>query len=215
MKTPNKNHGRVSLVPFYMDNVADFTLTIQQLVPIPCIEKATIEDKELRVKLIDEEWKEYRSAQNDLDKLDALCDLMYVVVGTAITFTVKLSKTYYSNMPHHPNELDKALSHLIDELEAPFPCQKRLSALINSAIITIESVANHHDFDLFPDAFAAVHNNNMDKLWRILPDGGIHPTYKITKVGQDLHLVKNEAGKVIKPPGHTKVDLTPFLPTVV
>lgn len=44
----------------------------------------SIERMKLRNKLFDEELKEFLEAETDVEKLDAICDMYYIVIGTTL-----------------------------------------------------------------------------------------------------------------------------------
>ncbi len=176
--------------------------------------------KELRCNLITEEHKEYQEATTATDKLDALCDLIYVVVGTAITCNISVydyettkKKDKYSNPS--TMALSSVIPMLTHELSMPLPCPVRVRNNLNNALHKIEDVAALFGFRIH-EAFEAVHRNNMLKLWSQKPTGVIYKdnatpveyTCRITPKGW---LVTREDGKVLKPVDHRKVDLTSYV----
>jgi predicted HAD superfamily Cof-like phosphohydrolase len=48
----------------------------------------------LRIHLIDEELKEYMGAETEVDRMDALADLLYVVYGAGVVFGIDLDYEY-------------------------------------------------------------------------------------------------------------------------
>ena len=59
-------------------------------------------DRQLRIRLIKEELTEYEDAQNEVEVADALADLLYVVLGKAVTHGIDLdyvfAEVHRSNM---------------------------------------------------------------------------------------------------------------------
>ena len=45
---------------------------------------ANIERMKLRNRLFDEELKEFLEAETDIEKLDAICDMYYIAIGTTL-----------------------------------------------------------------------------------------------------------------------------------
>lgn len=161
---------------------------------------------ELRSRLIKEEAKEWQLAKSRIDRLDALCDLMYVILGTAVTYSTPL-------LSHSDWRLDYSVGYevrgITNDLDSSFPCQDMLKKSIGAASLKLVWLANKSDFD-FAGAFEAVHENNMKKLWPSMDWNG-WPNYVGKEVKPGLWLVKDLGGKVIKPPNHPKVDLTPYI----
>lgn len=165
---------------------------------------------ELRANLIEEEASEYLAATSPVEILDACCDMVYVLVGTAVI----------TNLPTRvkPKDfviLDPLLKPplvevptVIDELCLNIPCHMKLQANLNAALAEVAGIAiNVYHFN-FWRAFEAVHANNMSKLWGSYPQDP--ELVVIPKNG--AYLVKRKSdGKVIKPPGHQIVDLSPFV----
>lgn len=171
-------------------------------------EDAPCEAHKLRARLIKEEYDELLAAANRLDVLDAICDLIYVVAGTAVTYhigiapytstAVKLNKPTLDGLHHRTN-------YVLQELYSMFPCPKNTRHGLNDLLCFLDDLARNHAFRM-PEAFMAVHSNNMKKLWNEPA-----PAELITKRKGDKWLVRDSGGKIIKPPYHTKVDLTPYV----
>lgn len=191
----------------YANAVKEFMASFDQ----PCyghVDEAPIELHQLRANLISEELKEYYSAyERGTEELDALCDLHYVVVGTLLAYSMAV-KPYKSGQLVLPTWAKRTINArpVLNDLGSCFPCQNLLAAEGNLLIARIEDVAYMAGYDIL-GAFKAVHANNMAKLWPTVPDD---PTLTATKKPSGW-LVKRADGKVVKPPGHTKVDLTPFV----
>lgn len=164
----------------------------------------------LRYRLIDEEAKEYYAAVDLVDELDAICDLLYVIVGTNVTCNIPVVP-YTSGQLYRRDArkgtIFEQITPVLQELGSLFPCPRRTHEYTNKAIVRLLDVAAIRGFKL-RDAFRAVHDNNMAKLWPEHP--GADKGYIVKPKGNKF-LVKNQYGKVIKSPAHTKVDLTPFI----
>ena len=158
----------------------------------------------LRSKLITEEAKEFsRAKAYSTDELDAICDSLYVILGTNITMSVPLIEVKTkATAPFWPLVLE-----VTQDLDSRFPCMniqiKALGALAGYFI----SFAEDRGYKLLP-AFKAVHCANMGKLWTKPPEN----TDKLIVIKKgDLYLVKREDGKVVKPDTFVAPDLTEFL----
>jgi hypothetical protein len=163
---------------------------------------------ELRISLIEEEEKEYLAgiaANNRLEMLDGVCDLIYVIAGTAVVCGIK-PEPFTATEPSNLYTLERSIDALINELGTVVPCSKRVTRYSNDALQACDGRGIEHGFKL-RDAFDVVHANNMDKLWTEPPSDQsliVHPV-------RGKYLVKNKTGKVIKPPNHRKPDLFMFI----
>lgn len=175
----------------------------------PKTEAAPIDVVLLRSRLIKEESKEYHAApRGDIEELDGLIDLFYVVIGTSITFSVPFMVEPDIFTKHKEKYLlyDRVIP-VTQDLDSRFPCHKRQTIVLNDLIRLLIFVGRDVGYDLI-GAFDAVHENNMKKLWDIKPeDKSLIAVPKGAK-----WLVKDKGNKVIKSPSHTKVALTPFMP---
>ncbi len=137
----------------------------------------------LRLSLIQEEAAELLEAVTDVEELDALVDLAYVVYGTYL----------HMDIP----EVDP--EHLIYESEVT--AQEIFDAAMNIDAVTFDSdldevlalvttYAQKYDFE---GAFREVHRSNMSKL------------------GTDGKPVKRLDGKILKGPLYSPPNLTSFV----
>jgi predicted HAD superfamily Cof-like phosphohydrolase len=141
------------------------------------------ETYKLRVALIQEEAAELIVAVTDVEELDALVDLAYVLYGTYI----------------HMNVPDIDPEHLIYEREVT--PQEIFDAAMNIDAETFDSdldevlglVTTYAQKYNFEGAFKEVHRSNMSKL------------------GTDGKPVKRLDGKVLKGPLYTPPNLAPFV----
>jgi len=137
----------------------------------------------LRLSLIQEEAAELLDAVTDVEELDALVDLAYVLYGTYI----------------HMNVPDIDPEHLIYEREVT--PQEIFDAAMNIDAETFDSdldevlglVTTYAQKYNFEGAFKEVHRSNMSKL------------------GTDGKPVKRLDGKVLKGPLYTPPNLAPFV----
>lgn len=178
----------------------------------PCydrIEDVPISTIKLRARLIEEESAEYHKEPRGAEELDGICDLIYVVVGTALVGNVPIAD-YLSGQIYMPNsfkiQLFGPVKDLTQELWCLFPCPRRTKKAIDFLLSQLMDASNTRGYYLV-DAFNAVHKNNMAKLWA-LPS--VDPTHT-SKQKPKGYLVKDPHGKILKPKGHAKVNLNPFV----
>lgn len=163
----------------------------------------------LRAALIEEELKEYEKAleeKNRLEQLDGLVDIIYVVTGAAVICGIAVPPKHYDGSLAQQHEVGDC-DWVVEELRSETPCIKRLTPYVAWALYGLEHTGAREGFKI-PEAFNAVHKNNMAKLWDEKPKD---PELVYALRPYNKWLVKNKAGKVIKPPGHTKVDLRAFI----
>lgn len=156
----------------------------------------------LREALIAEEHKEFEDATELVDKLDALCDILYVVLGTAVAINARVLP-----LPIEEDRLKfSSINVLLDNLRARIPCIRRLSTCLSTTVKECHEIAKTLKLDL-NKAFEAVHKNNMGKLWKSRPSD----KELIVIPKGDRFLVKNKEGKVVKPMGHRPPKLEEFV----
>ena len=151
-----------------MDKVKEFMLINNQ-------KFNTFEDKELRIKLINEEIEELKEAINNSDKIeivDALCDILYVVYGTSLSFGYEnsitsksinlndtndlndLNDTNDTNDPNDPNSIYTEFEN--------FKCT--LSAVsLEKLTLYVYKFAHINNINI-DEAFKRVHESNMTKF---------------------------------------------------
>lgn len=173
---------------------------------------------ELRASLIEEELNEYTDALKRADKLemlDGLADLAYVIAGTLIVCNLGPIR-YTATKPINEYSVAPQANNIIDECYNAMPCHTRMSDYCNTALKRIDDIA-YKDFD-FSNAFKTVHENNMAKLWpeedwlKLRETQSPEELFGVRRANGQ-YLVRNRAGKVIKPLNHTKVNLTQYIKT--
>lgn len=117
----------------------------------------------LRYNLFKEELEEYKGAKTLTDKVDAICDMLYIVLGSAY-----LTKTYIKNQKYN-------LSNSINETDFLYNIfalnerfgrkEKGKRVVFNQIIIEILELARINKvLDILPELFNEVHESNMSKL---------------------------------------------------
>lgn len=168
--------------------------------------------------LIREEFDEFVTAKTRVDKLDALCDLAYVIAGGFIACGYRgLALENCSNVHERPfiKVIPDAAKRLTDA-DCPGGCLRDVGSALFTVVRTgrrLFGVGN------FTNAFLAVHANNMNKLWTVGQHAAEFDATTMTSklvtmdhgASPDRYLVKRKSdGKVIKPSDFVKVELTQF-----
>lgn len=81
----------------WYEDVKDFHKAFEQRVgEYPAIPE-DVNERELRINLLEEEFNEYLQAEEDADLVeiaDALADLIYIACGTAVSYGIPLDKVF-------------------------------------------------------------------------------------------------------------------------
>ncbi len=174
--------------------VKNFMQASEQTICVPNADQAR-----LYLKLCVEEYEEFLEAENDIDKLDACCDLAWVAIGFLISsgmyedeFTNKIGGSlmdlYNCGKPH---------THILDLTDEDFELENVFSFRAHNSMIKIIIAAMGTAFAhhwLFLPAFYEVARSNMAKVDRT--------TGKV---------IKREDGKILKPDGWTPPNLEAFV----
>ncbi len=167
---------------------------------------STYTGRVLRANLIEEEFKELTEATDDIGRLDAYGDLLYVLLGTFLELGYqdnRLAEVNYRKIPPYPGQV----ATVITNLKSKTPCFRRLGWGLPDATAGVAKTAWTY-FPKFPLAFKAIHESNMTKLWEVK---SADPTHTSKLLSSGKYLVKRPDGKVIKSPTYKPVDLKPFL----
>jgi NTP pyrophosphatase (non-canonical NTP hydrolase) len=136
----------------------------------------------LRVSLIQEEAAELLEAKSDIDELDALVDLAYVIYGSYLALGVP------SADPEHLIYGESTPQMIFDaamNLDA-----ETFDSDLDEVLMLVTTLAQKYDFE---GAFKEVHRSNMSKL------------------DSDGKPVKRYDGKILKGPNYSPPNLAPFV----
>jgi predicted HAD superfamily Cof-like phosphohydrolase len=162
-----------------------------------------------RFDLIHEEICEYVVAKkegNRIEMLDALCDIMYVTLGSFITFGIPIKNS----------NVGMQLCDFTDDLTHGDKTCMRL--YLESVVANVSTKAFNSHFD-FMNAFIEVHRSNMSKGCNSLDE--VHATmaqqqykdipyhYVIKDNKWFIHRLDN--GKLIKSIGYSKAELDKYI----
>ncbi len=189
------------------DMVREFMKVFDQSI-YPTVQQTPCEVALLRSNLITEEAKEYsRAPWKSEEELDAICDLLYVVIGTNITMSVPVIPILAVTVPVSKKiNLWNNVLNITQDLDCRFPCANIQFKELNDLTKLLIAIATGTGYKLLP-AFTAVHAKNMSKLWQHPPEG---KDLIIVPKGTRW-LVKRADGKVVKPPTFTPPDLKAYL----
>lgn len=159
--------------------------------------------------LIHEEYQELLAATSPLETLDAYCDIVYVAIGGMIAAGISADTLL---VQHEPSFLLN-VAQAIKELNKEQPCQSGLTRYLPGAVITSIIQGYNYNKNFFM-AFEDVQRNNMRKLWTKDEIIDLNPEYNKELPGDKSAgwvVSRRKDGKVMKPPGFTPVDLTPYV----
>lgn len=162
----------------------------------------------LRANLIEEEFNELVNSVDPVARLDAYCDLTYVLLGTFLELgysSARLNEPNFHRLPPFAGNT----ATIITNLKSPTPCFRRLSWALPDATAAVIKEAWTFTAQ-FPEAFRAVHVSNMSKLWEEAPRNITDVIVKEVYKGKWLVKRKSD-GKVLKPSTFVAPELTPFI----
>ena len=119
-----------------IDMVEEFYIKIRDGKYLYQGENITADRKILRFDLFEEEHQEYRFAKNRMEKLDAICDMLYIRLGTLLE-SMKSKEDLKNLIKYH---LDKKLNMIFDYTK------------------------KNNFSDILFKAFEEVHRSNMSKI---------------------------------------------------
>ena len=119
-----------------IDMVEEFYLKMDQAKYLYQGKNVTAERKILRFDLFSEEHEEYRFARDKVEKLDAVCDMLYIQFGTLLE-SMTSKKDVYKLIELH---LDKKVNMIFDYAK------------------------KNHFGEVLLEAFKEVHRSNLSKL---------------------------------------------------
>ncbi len=217
----------------YASQVEQFHETFDTHWPTPTKPVLRMDTVKARHDIMREEIEETHEAwkqMNRLEVLDGLCDTQYVLSGTILacgfrdTFAYNIVPGFFSD-----GDAGKlaAFSMLKAKLKAFLVFAEAGNVIETSKSLVLMQQVTSGLVDafgfthVFGDAFDAVHENNMDKLWshsqalEYFGDGTKFPTASGETLSWVLNpggfIVRRADGKILKPVGHSKVDISRFI----
>ena len=136
----------------------------------------------LRLSLIQEEAAELIEAKNDIEELDALVDLAYVIYGSYLAFGIP------SADPEHlifGESSRQAIFDVAMGIES-----ETVDSDLDEILMLVTTLAEKYNFE---GAFQEVHRSNMSKL------------------NSEGKPVKRHDGKILKGPNYSPPNLAPFV----
>lgn len=219
-------HSLVTAVS-YLDLVDRFHEAMQYRFPSPTIPTLDENTIALRIRLITEEKDELLEAINSgnrLEQLDALCDIQYVLSGAVLAlglrsgFEAAMRRT--RTIPIDNSSRFSLISYAtIFSLKTKYMGRLLQSGMTDSATgmladmqRMVDSLVEAMGFhDVFGEAFGEVHRNNMGKVWDArFVDMDNWPDLTFTETVGGF-IARRADGKIVKPPTHSKVDLSRFI----
>lgn len=145
----------------YQDKVLDFQLASGQ--PVHLKRELTKEELDFRDSLLREEIRELREAiidDNRVEILDALCDIIYVALGTCNTMSI--------NHDFSSEDYNDPLSYNYEDALYDLECYSDFDKdyCISSVVSVCYGLANHFNIseENFNTALNRVHESNMSKF---------------------------------------------------
>lgn len=199
---PTTMTGRVSN---QMRKVRGFMRMFGQEIPAaPCIPREEV--RNLRSSLILEEFAELCVATTKTEKLDALADLRYVILGTFAAYGFG----FVDELP--PLRRTINLPDLNRLLLACSPPPRPAFMLLASMMEWLNFEGFRYGFTDYQidAAFDEVHRSNMTKFWSGEELYAAKAELDFYPVGDGKWRAVNELGKVIKSPSYSPANLKPI-----
>jgi len=210
----------------YISQVAEFHRAFRYKQPEPTTQDMLCQQtNKLRPKLLREELQETFDACVKNDRvaiLDGLCDFQYVHSGAVLAWGfrpmyVHLSPMFTREYIHKEEGHFFSMFGQIEQMEIAaennYPMQ--VLGFLKSLESGLWTMIWHYGFaPVFADAFAAVHANNMGKIWQESDIGEWNEsgkedlTFELTNCG---FIARRSDGKIQKPIRHKGVDLSKFI----
>lgn len=210
------------MIASYLSQVADFHAAFKYRQPEAIApELCDADTNTLRPKLIAEELHELRAAieaHDRLETLDALCDIQYVLAGAVLAWglrkqfdhsTITIRLQMIASIEEHLAQMFgiNAMMEIIVESRNAVMVAMHLRELQSH----LSQMVYHFGFaPVFDSAFSQVHENNMGKLWDT-PDYKAEGVYQMESTVGGKWIARRGDGKILKPPGFTKVSLERFI----
>jgi predicted HAD superfamily Cof-like phosphohydrolase len=189
--------------------VREFMLAFQQPVP----DMPTTPDlatQQFRFNLVMEEaFETQRDMGNRTNRMDGICDMMYVIYGWGNTLGIEIETVH--QQAKDPSKWFESVAHY-----CAFAARTNATLArdaLGLALGAIEEMAAFN-FEIAPDidkCFAEVHRSNMSKLWSAEEIDRIPADCTATLTYADGYIVKRSDGKVIKSPSYLPANLEQFL----
>lgn len=193
----------------YMDQVRDF-LELNGYPRVQAFLEAKEEHAELVFNLVTEEQKEWREAAVvSEDLIDSLCDLWWVLANGLILLGVASDKPLTLRVwgTTAKVNLEGPTSMVLFALRKRPLCARTLNIELNKALDYVVAAARANGYD-FDQAMQRIYENNMSKFWTAADLKQKEPDATSREVKPGIFLVKRADGKILKPPGFKKVDLS-------
>lgn len=194
----------------HIEQVLTFMKMFQQEIPDkPCIPVSDIIN--LRIRLLLEELNEYSDATSRVDKLDALCDIAYVLYGAIVAYGLYKD---YEAMDAPVIQDDRLVSSMIFASNSLMYLNNIQSSRVIFQIIggMLVNLIKLDDFyHVFDSAFSEVQRSNMSKLWSSHDlNDNLDKRAETIRVDNDMYIVKLD-GKVIKSPTYSQPNLEQYI----
>lgn len=199
------------------EKVKEFMITSGQYIGVNYgLTKENSQLVSLRQELIKEELMELQDSivdNNNIEILDALCDIEYVLLGAMITFGIKPEKIIAHDFELYDNftgllELNETIFRNIKSLRSKEISQSDFSNLYADLILFRQRLSTDGiDYDyLFQEGFDKVHESNMTKFCKTEKEAiDTCTSYKLKNIPtyydkvNDLFVIKrSEDNKVLK-----------------
>jgi len=200
-------------VPAYRKYIEEFRTIFNQHVAKD-YEDRDKEGMKLQAKLILEEFNEYVLATSRVDTVDAVGDLLYVVLGGCSACGIYPDEYKGISLPGNTSIHLQLHNEVLDVVTTMANGNNRdlLQKTINKIYWRINMIAKLLGFDLML-VFEDIHFSNLTKLWEPSDLEKVPHNYTYEQAKGDRqgnYIVRNDIGKVVKAPTYRPVDLSGY-----
>lgn len=197
----------------YLDAVEEFHRAFQYRQPTPAVPMFDKETVDLRIRLLTEENDELQFAESKVQELDGFCDVQYVLSGAILALGLrKQFEREWQREEHAHGKLP--MSIYIRWFEVNLLSGENTDACAIDCVLMQNALldkACSAGFRLvFDQAFQAVHENNMEKLWTPAQVHSAKGSRLVFTLSGERYIARRDDGKIMKPLDHKPVQLERF-----
>lgn len=194
------------------DKVREFMLHFNQdVVQRPCV--PDLKTQEFRLSLnLSELFEIVRDIEDPVKRVDGFCDLLYTTYGWANVSGVHLNKQSEVAEALPDGKIAWWLGHCSTNAafaETADGIQHWLNEVVDGVFMWASKLGV--TASKLDECFEEVHRSNMAKLWDAGQSYLLSPAWIVTPTDGHKYIVKDETGKVRKPPGWQEPKLKEIL----
>lgn len=150
---------------------------------LPCSDAPSIENMtnfkvaSLRVKLIAEEFMEFKTSKNEIERLDAIGDLLYVIYGAGASFGFNMNTEHYSYCVEYYPGLDACYTEYITNFKRNLvicDSSAKLKPMLAFIIARIDDLIRFFSYSILMCNVEDIKNNLTAMLFQVYKLAIVH-----------------------------------------